>query len=109
MEFLGAPWFILSAKHGLLAPDEIIDPYDIPLKQRGWSEKVIAQMEDKLPHANGVVLFAGIPYRQFILPYLKDRYGEVSLPLEGLGYQQQINLLRREVHKRAAVDRIVGG
>jgi len=27
VEATGCPWFILSAKHGLVAPDEVIAPY----------------------------------------------------------------------------------
>jgi cytoplasmic iron level regulating protein YaaA (DUF328/UPF0246 family) len=45
---------ILSAKYGLLFPDEIIDPYNLTLNDMSseevkvWSEKVFKQMASKL-------------------------------------------------------------
>jgi len=32
-------WFILSAKHGLLDPNDVIDPYDLSLKILGADER----------------------------------------------------------------------
>ena len=45
------PWFILSALHGLVNPDDLIAPYDLTLKKmpaqkrREWGLKVREQME----------------------------------------------------------------
>jgi hypothetical protein len=47
----GLPWYILSAKFGLLAPDDVIGPYDVYLADQGpgykkaWGEFVTAQLE----------------------------------------------------------------
>ena len=47
----GFPWYILSAKHGLLAPETKIAPYDLALadlpaaERRAWSRRVL----DDLP------------------------------------------------------------
>ena len=47
----GRPWYILSAKFGLLAPGDVIGPYDLYLAaqssgyQRAWGEFVTAQLE----------------------------------------------------------------
>lgn len=49
-ERCGAPWYILSAKHGLLAPDDWIEPYDLALKhlaigeRRDWSRRVLDEL-----------------------------------------------------------------
>lgn len=57
VEATGYQWFILSAKHGLVAPDEMIAPYDETLNtigvgdRRKWAEKVQAQMNERLPAA----------------------------------------------------------
>lgn len=43
VERTGAPWFILSARHGLVSPDRVIVPYDQTLntmtveKRRQWA------------------------------------------------------------------------
>lgn len=42
-----AAWFILSALHGLVEPDAVIEPYDVNLNdmsaaaRRAWSRRVI--------------------------------------------------------------------
>ena len=94
---LGTPWFILSAKYGLVHPDQPVDPYDLTLKdmrvseRRLWAGKVIGQMERVLPPADRVVVFAGMTYRQFLMDWLKGRSPVVETPLAHLpiGRQQQ--------------------
>lgn len=60
-----APWYILSAKHGLLKPTQVVKPYNITLntmslaKRREWGKGVIRQMDDQLPEADEVVFLAG--------------------------------------------------
>jgi len=45
-------WYILSAEYGLLAPDDVIEPYDKTLKtmsaaqRRAWGRKVSAQLKE---------------------------------------------------------------
>lgn len=79
VEATGCPWFILSAKHGLVAPDEVIAPYDETLntmdveERRVWAEKVQEQMDERLPAAERIVIFAGKRYREFLMPYLMRR------------------------------------
>ncbi len=36
VERKGQPWFILSAKHGLLHPDQPVAPYDLTLNTMGY-------------------------------------------------------------------------
>ena len=51
-EQLAVPWFILSAKHGLLDPGTRIEPYDLaladlsPSERRAWSQDVLDQFKD---------------------------------------------------------------
>lgn len=55
----GAPWYILSAKHGLLAPDVCIKPYDLALKhlkkeaRRDWSQSVLDELRARFPALAG--------------------------------------------------------
>jgi hypothetical protein len=53
-EASGLPWFILSAEHGLVAPDQVIEPYDFTLnsaphdyKQR-WASRVLRSLNRHL-------------------------------------------------------------
>src|SRR4051812_22650873 len=80
-EASGRPWFVLSALHGLLAPGELIAPYDLALGQltaaerQAWGERVV----DALAHRFGVLteavfeIHAGSLYRSAIAAGLKRR------------------------------------
>src|SRR5690606_16480507 len=69
VERTGGPWFILSAEHGLLRPEQIIGPYDRTLnrmsadQRQSWAALVKTQMESELPDAEEVVILAGVRYR----------------------------------------------
>ena len=90
VEATRCPWFILSAKHGLLAPDEMITPYDMnlnamPLKKRKlWAERVKHQMKSQLPNADKAVVLAEKSYCEDLLPYLKRRFATVETPLKDI-------------------------
>ena len=94
-----AEWFILSAKHHLLSPDEKIHSYDktlnnMPINERKlWADKVIQQMKRNLPRAEQVVIFAGIKYRKLLMTYLNDNFKQVLVPMEGLGIGKQLEWL----------------
>lgn len=85
-----APWFILSAGHGLLPPDSVIEPYERTLnamhvaERREWASRVL---QDLLPQLNGtrrVVFFAGERYREFLVDALRTLGVHVDIPMEGL-------------------------
>jgi len=71
--------YILSAKHGLISEDMIIEPYDLTLKNMTtsekitWSNNVILQLiaEFNLDTDDFIVL-AGVDYSQYLLRYLKN-------------------------------------
>jgi hypothetical protein len=69
--------FILSAKHGLLAADEVIEPYDVTLGERFDLER------------DHFIFLAGQRYREFLLPRMRS----VELPLEGMGFGKQLQYL----------------
>lgn len=65
MESQGWPWFILSAKHGLLDPERMTEPYDKTLntmgavERREWAETVMDALHPRLAGVRSVVIFAG--------------------------------------------------
>jgi len=95
----GAPWFILSAEHGLLSPDAEIDPYNrtlndmSPKERRAWADRVKGLMDIKLPEADEVVVLAGQKYRENLMPYLRQRYASVRVPMKGLTIGRQLKWL----------------
>lgn len=54
-ESFGCPWYILSAEHGLLDPDQSICPYDLSLNdlrakdRRFWSTRVLDELKRRVP------------------------------------------------------------
>jgi len=99
VEATGAPWFILSAEHGLLSPDAEIDPYNrtlndmSPKERRAWADRVKGLMDIKLPEADEVVVLAGQKYRENLMPYLRQRYASVRVPMKGLTIGRQLKWL----------------
>jgi hypothetical protein len=91
-------WYILSAEHGLLHPDEIICPYEKTLNDMSmddrvkWEVMVYDQICEKVP--KGQLLFlAGKKYRDNILGILEANGYYTNAPMEGLGIGQQLSWL----------------
>lgn len=89
---------ILSAKHGLLLPDEEIEPYDLTLRNMGvkdkrkWAEKVHKELYEKLDMKKNkaVYIHAGKDYREHLTQLLEEDGVEVHVPLEGLAFGEQL-------------------
>ena len=102
VERSGNKWFILSAKHGLLAPEEIVAPYEQTLNtmrvaaRRAWGEMVIRQFDATGLKPNRVVMFAGSRDREFLVRPLSERVPNLEIPMEGLAIGQQLAWLGRQ-------------
>jgi len=98
-EASGCPWFILSAKHGLVRPNQQIEPYDQTLNEMGindrraWGKRVDDQLQKFIPELSRVVFLAGIRYREFLGQHLCARGVQVEVPMEGLRIGQQLSWL----------------
>lgn len=95
-ETLG-PWFIASAKHGLLHPDTVIEPYDVRLGSgRGappihaWAEGLTAALLAAQPGLQRLTVLAGETYVAPIRWHLRRTTVEVCDPLHGLGIGQRL-------------------
>ena len=100
-EASGCPWFVLSAEHGLVAPDQVVAPYERTLNtmpvadRRQWASRVLAQLDEAVPGLAQVVFLAGERYREFLAGQLRSRKVTVSVPMEGLRIGQQLRWLSR--------------
>lgn len=101
VEASGCPWFVLSAEHGLVAPDQVIAPYERTLNttgvadRRAWAEQVAAQLAEAMPDLSRVVFLAGERYREFLARQLAGRGVAVSVPMQGLRIGEQLSWLGR--------------
>ena len=111
VEATGMPWFILSAQHGLLDPEQVIEPYEKTLNKmrisdrKEWAKRVIAQMEQQLPKAERIVVFAGKKYRDYLMSYLRSKASSVEVPLEKHRQGEQLSWFneRAEQDKASSV------
>jgi hypothetical protein len=98
VERTSSPWFILSAKFGLVAPDQEIPPYemtlnDMPRAERlAWADRVRRQIDDTIAPGGRCVVLAGQRYREFLMDYLTQRY-ITDVPMRGLGIGKQLHWL----------------
>jgi hypothetical protein len=96
-------WYILSAEHGILRPDDVIAPYEktltsMPKSDRvAWAGRVQPQLLEILPSGAEVILLAGSRYREGIEHFLRQHGFSVSIPMEGLGIGKQLQWLKSAV------------
>jgi hypothetical protein len=101
---------ILSAKYGLLLPDESIEPYELTLKKmadykrREWTEKVLKQIEEKIGFSriNKVIFLAGKEYRENIALALFSRGISYTIPIEGLTFGRQLQWYNEQIARARA-------
>ena len=93
-------WYILSAEHGLLHPDQVVAPYERTLntmrkpERLVWASRVQRQLLEVLPASAEVILLAGARYRENLEPFLRSMGYEVSVPLAGLALGKQLQYLK---------------
>jgi len=94
VEEAGAPWYVLSAAHGLVPPSKRLNPYDVTLRdlsaaeRRLWGEKTVSQLRRAIGarHPGPIVFLAGRLYREPLLAFAGDR---AAIPMQGMGIGQQ--------------------
>jgi hypothetical protein len=93
-------WYILSALHGLVEPERILEPYDATLKEasvaqrRAWSARVVQELKRQLGDLAGLTfeVHAGAEYREFGLIQGLEREGaSVEVPAAGLRMGEQLS------------------
>jgi hypothetical protein len=101
-------WYVLSAKHGLVAPDRVLAPYDVKLGRahrdpdkdappiHDWAKRVAWQLAEVLDDYAlaevEIVVLAGEQYRTFLRYAAGWRF---EVPMKGLGLGEQLGWLTR--------------
>jgi hypothetical protein len=91
-ESTGVPWFVLSAKHGLVSPETVLEPYDVTLSRTSrayrqeWARRVLSQLDEACGSLDGrsIEIHAGAAYTSSLRPFLESRGAVVAEPLQGL-------------------------
>jgi uncharacterized protein DUF6884 len=107
VEAIGLPWWIISAKYGLVPPDVLIEPYDFridqykPLDRAAWYLSVAAGLLDELTETGQplrqirAVILAGSDYADDLRDVLLAVGLSAECPMRGLGQGQQMAWLSR--------------
>ena len=91
-------WLVLSAKHHVVPPDTMLEPYDETLKKktaaerRQWATRVFEQLKARFPNPSECVFYfhAGREYQEELI-HLFERHGyRWQNPLQGLGIGKQL-------------------
>ncbi len=105
-EATGGRWFILSAKHGLVEPRQVLAPYEHSLREmpawrrRCWGRNAAIEIGRRITRPTRVVFLCGSPYREPVLEFLRYCTGhpvEAVAPIEGLGIGQQLAWLTAQI------------
>jgi hypothetical protein len=93
-------WYVLSAAHGLVAPDQLLEPYDVTLnaasraERRRWSAGVLADLQRAVGPlaAHTFEVHAGASYCDFgLVDGLRQAGATVELPTAGLPIGRQLH------------------
>jgi uncharacterized HhH-GPD family protein len=98
-ESTGKPWFIFSARHGIIEPDSMIEWYDVAMSRLSSDEikRVGEQASEQLSALVGDLngrrfeIHAGASYVRALKPALARRGASLDQPLEGLTFGRQLH------------------
>lgn len=97
-------WFVLSARHGLVRPDEVLTPYDETLtdrstaRRRAWATSVLESLDETVPDHRALTyeVHAGAAYRDYgLVEGLCRRDAAVEVPTMGLSQGEQLAFYAR--------------
>lgn len=97
-------WYILSAKHGLLSPEQVIPPYDETLnnmgaaQRRSWANSAAKQLQGVVQEGDQVIFLAGVKYRENLIPPLQKRDCIIDIPMKGLRIGEQMSWLNQKLN-----------
>lgn len=103
-EASGQPWAILSAKHHLVWPTDLISSYDLclntlkPAQRHDWALTCVKQLDQRFKrklHRFRVTILASRFYSDSIGDLLRDRGAEVLCPLQSLDMFARIARLKK--------------
>lgn len=102
----GVPFSILSAKYGLLDPDDEIEPYDLTLKGKAqsfkaeWASRVTAQILDQFGSKRNLIVLAGDDYLKPLLTFHEANTPNYLAPMKGLSLGNRLSFLNHCIQLR---------
>ena len=91
--------FILSAKYGLLNPEQEIEPYNETLNTKStqeiknWAQEILLDLKKQTDlMIDEFIFLAGTKYRKFLISHIKN----YKVPMEGLTIGRQLSFLKKQ-------------
>ena len=88
--------YVLSAKHGLVDMDDVVEPDETTLdnlgimEQRNWARQVLSQLEAVTNvHVDEFIVLAAKTYRDSLIPYLTN----YRIPTKGMPTDETLDWL----------------
>jgi hypothetical protein len=99
---------ILSAKHGIVRPEQVLAPYDETLQgssqveRETWADMVYPQLRatSEYREAKSIVWLAGEDYRNELLARVRSDGKRSLVPMQGLRQGEQVSWLKAQVEGR---------
>lgn len=99
------PWFILSSRHGLVAPGTVIEPYDVPLARqpvayrRQWADQIVTDLATITGGLTGMTLeiHAGSAHAEPVIAALQGRGATTRWPQRGHNAGRHLAWYRHDV------------
>ena len=87
----GRPWFVLSSRYGLLAPETVVEPYDFPLARqpvgyrRQWAARVVGDLASSVGELarRTIEIHAGAAHAEPVTALLHERGASTHWPQRG--------------------------
>jgi hypothetical protein len=92
-------WWVVSAKYGLVHPDQAIEPYDLSLgsmvkkDRERWGVYTRREMVRRIKNPSQIVLLCGEDYTRQIIDGAKVLTKKVYVPLKGLALGEKVKWL----------------
>ncbi len=96
--------YVLSALHGLVTLDQVLEPYELTLKamsrkqRQEWAARVLGQIRERYGPDLGGMTFAfhtGVEYREKLAPLLERAGATCICPVEGLAIGERMQFYDR--------------
>jgi len=98
-ETMGFDYVVISAKYGLIRPEETIEGYEKVLRTKGDVERIRPVVEERLPpllkNYDKIVVIAGKQYREV----LKNLWDETFVAVKSRGYGDLCSIVKRAIPK----------
>lgn len=96
-------WFILSAKHGLVSPETVIEPYDFSLSalsdpgRQQWTDAVIGSLRQVSKPGDAITVLAEDDYAKPLVGLLREGGNRVHSPFEEMSRSECLRWLGAEL------------